>query len=890
MNVKTLLPDLLPVRAGERPLRIGDGSLAAYCRRVSFLSMQRLKWRHWSGAGGSAMTVGRSALLDGLIRTVWEVVQDEMQGRRSSLDEQLRSAAWVALGEYGRLDLAPYSPVDLLLLVKSPVRTESGDRLEKVLETLQALGSQVRVSVLTAKECWQRAQNQFPFGFGLLGGRWVAGDRGSFQDLMQRFRSALFKNQLPFLFEIADYLEATHQDYGNSAYLIESDLKLGAGGLLEINALMSCLKVLVGSDQPERFLAERVVDVRDWKELLEAREHLALIRNHLHFLEGRRQDRLTRERIPQVAEFLGYRSRSPMLAAASQLRDLIRCRQRIHQIVSRFLAQGRARLGMRADASKAQYLKLTLPASPNSAESAGTAAGPERWMRLFRFGQTEPALFNEELEEAVRAQLWQWDARAFDSPAIHAEFRLILKQKGRVGPALRKMRDLGYLGKYLPEFGRIDCWPQLDPLLKHTLGERILRAIDALDALAASSSPSLHDYQRVLEQIVDPSLVYLALLLREAGRQLNPQKAPQQEAVVSKALRRLNVDPESQEKVLLLVRERHLLCEVSQRRDIDDPFILQELCDTVETADNLNMLLLLSYADLQSRPEDGWSERKDFLLWSLYFKVFDRLMFGDSISDPEYAQVAAIQQKVLECLGQEFDTDKVLRHFLLLPEKYALYTPLPQILSHVRLCERLQERPVATQWTPHPQAGYTELVLSTRDLPGRFAQIAGTLASQGISILSAQLNTRDDDLVIDTFQVSDAHGNAIVDPDVWSRVDRLLAAVISGERDLEAMLAKQFKGTEEPSGNSTSVPRIRIDNEIASQSTVIEVQTQDRPGLGYRIAKTLADLGLNILSAKLATERNHAFDVFYVQTREGEKVTSSFQMTEILERLRFQLK
>jgi len=181
------------------------------------------------------------------------------------------------------------------------------------------------------------------------------------------------------------------------------------------------------------------------------------------------------------------------------------------------------------------------------------------------------------------------------------------------------------------------------------------------------------------------------------------------------------------------------------------------------------------------------------------------------------------------------------------------------------------------------------LVLSTRDLPGRFAQIAGTLSAQGISILSAQLNTRDDAVVIDTFQVSDEQGQAIVDAEVWRRVDRLLASVISGDRDLDEILASRHKSSDDLAA-SLPAPRLRIDNEIASQSTVIEVQTQDRPGLGYRIAKALADLGLNILSAKLATERNHVFDVFYVQTREGEKVDNSFQMTEVLERLRSALK
>jgi [protein-PII] uridylyltransferase len=301
------------------------------------------------------------------------------------------------------------------------------------------------------------------------------------------------------------------------------------------------------------------------------------------------------------------------------------------------------------------------------------------------------------------------------------------------------------------------------------------------------------------------------------------------------------------------------------------------------------MLLLLTYADLSSMGESAWSERKHFLLWSLYFKVFDRLMFGDEISQPEYAQVATTQQKVVESLGHEVDVDAILKHFLFLPERYALYTPLPQILSHIRLCERLLERPVVTEWIPHPHAGYTQLNLAARDVPGRFAQIAGSLAASGLSILSAQLNTRDDGIVIDTFQVSNAEDQAIVYPEDWSRVDRLLADVILGLRDLETVLEGRFRSVSVGQSGSGVVPRVRIDNDISAQSTVIEVQTEDRLGLGYHIAKTLADLGLNILSAKLATEKNHAFDVFYVQTQSGDKVTSSFQMTEILERLRFRL-
>lgn len=872
---------LMQVSQDAGLLRLGDGPLRLRCRKVYEIEMQRLKWRHLNGAEPAVVTVGRSALLDRLIRALWNEAREEFGGADPAARE-LKRASCVALGEYGRLDLAPCSPVDLLVLVKSPAVGKPGKAISSVIEAAKSLGFEARILVLTAKECLQRAQSHFPFSFGLLGSRWVTGDAAAFQELEQRFRLSLFRNQLAFLFEMSDYLDALHEDHGASVFLTESDVKLGAGGLLDVSGLLACLRLLTGTDDPAKIISERKLAAADWNRLQDARQHLAGVRNHLHFSEGRRQDWLAHEQFRLLAEFLGRRDRRPGAAAVMFAQETFRRRKNIHDIVSRFLRQARNRLSTGPEESKSHYLKL---ASPLSSEVAGNTS-PERWMKAFRFGQTEPALLNEEFEVAVLSQLPRWNIRSFDHPQAHSEFRLILRQKGRVGAALRKMRELGFLGRYLPEFGRLECFPQLDRPQKYTLDEEILRAIDCLDEMATSTQPAMHDYQRVLDQVADPSLIYLALLLRESKRSLDwRQRRPITEAAAAGAMRRLRVERESHEKVLLLVREHQLLAEISQRRDFDDPLILQEVCDTVETADNLNMLLLLTSAELQSLEEDPWTERKDFLLWSLYFKVFDRLMFGDEISEPEHAQVAAIQQQVLEQLAHEFETETVLRHFLLLPEKYALYTPLPQILSHVRLCERLGDQPAVTLWTTHPQAGYTELVVSTRDVPGRFAQIAGTLSSQGVSILSAQLNTRDDALVIDTFQVSDLQGKAIVDSEAWARVDRLLAAVISGEKDLQALLVKRFPASELP-GAIAPAPRIRIDNDIASQSTLIEVQTQDRPGLGYQIAKTLADLGLNILSAKLATERNHVFDVFYVQTQQGEKVTSSFQMTEILERLR----
>lgn len=862
-------------------LSLEDGSVADYCRKRYRAEMYRLRINHLNGANPTQIVAGRAALIDRLLRIVWDAAI-HAQTLYPKRPEALSPVAWVALGNYGTCELTPHAPVGILVLGRSTPKVEETVELEKTWNVIRGLGFEA--SLLLPKECFQRFQSDFLFSLSFLNARYLAGDRRLFDEVYARFRSTVFKNRLVFVYELSRHLKQLRLERGESVYSLESDVEVGAGGLCEFRALLSSIRVLTGSVTVEKALASGQLGASEWKRLLAARQHLLKIQNHLHFLCNKRQDWLSQENAERAAELLGYQNSRFQKRTEIFLRDTLRHRRRIYTTLNEYLDWAKASFSDGTEHSQVQYLRL------NSAkDTSGKEKNPERWMKFFRFSQTQPMLFDDQSKSSIRLRLNRWENQTWNTPTMHEEFRLVLKNKGKVAETLRAMRESGFLGRYLPEFGRLDCLVEMDRAHKYSADEHTLKCIEVLDEVASSSDPVLHDYQRVMEQVSDPWLVYFALLLHDAGKGLGPAHALKSERLAAGALQRMNVDRQSREKILLLVREHMLLGQVSQRRDIDDPLTIQEASTVVETADNLNMLLLLTYADLRSVGANVWTEHKDFLLWSLYFKVFDHLMFGDEISEPEHAQVATIQQKVLEHLAPELDTDTVLRHFLLLPEKYSLYTPVPQILSHIRLCERLQERPVVTEWIPHPQAGYTELVLSTRDLPGRFAQIAGSLAALGLSILSAQLNTREDGIVIDTFQVCDSDGRAIVDKLAWNRIDNLLIQVISGEKKLDLLLESRLHeiGSRRPS--SSMVPRVRIDNEISSQSTVIEVQTEDQLGLGYLIAKALADLGLNIISAKLSTERNHAFDVFYVQTHAGEKVTSSSRMTEIMERLRFQL-
>ncbi len=845
--------------------------------------MARLRWRHFNGASAVELAGDHSGLIDTSLRPLLKLSR---LGVPSRSVKRPRSC-WLAMGAYGGRDLVPFSPVQLLLLTRSVWDADVGRVLESARFQIAEIGIEAEILHLTSRECLSRSQSDMGFCLDLLSARWVGGARSVGADLLHRLRSTLVKKPVVFICDLENYYQQKRGCEEGAVYSLTADLESGPGGLWFCRALLESLRLFTGADDPVQILRKGEITPREWTQLLAIRERLLKIQSHLHWLESKPQSDLLGEAGVLVAQFLGYHNSRHQSALELLVRDILKRKRQLLALFERYLEQNKAAFLKGTEPFKPHYLRLVSQPEQGSEEET-----PERWMKIFRFSQVEPEIVHQQISSMLPTNLHRWQARHWCVSSMHTDFRIILKNRGKVGATLRRMHGLGFLARYLPEFGRLDCLPCIARGHGYSVDEHTLRAVDCLDQAASSTDPGLKDYRGLLQQVQDPSILYLALLLHETGSGSLGESVRNSQLLAARVLQRLNFSVEDREKVLLLVREQLLLAHVSQRRDLDDPQIIQEISAVVETADNLNMLLLHTFADLSSIGETAWSERNRFLLWSLYFRVMDRLMFGNELSGVEHARVAEIQRSVLERLAGELSVDSVLQHFSLLPEKYALYTPLSQIVAHVRLCENLQERPLVSKWVANPDAGHFELSLSTRDLPGRFAQITGTLTALGIRLLSAQLNTREDGIVIDTFHVSDQGSHLLVDKKGRRRVDQVLTEIILGKTQLQDLLQVQDDKARAEPGSATfaMAPRIRIDNDISAHSTVIEVQAGDHWGLSYRIAAVLAQLNLNIISAKLATERDYAFDVFYVQTPEGEKVVDGSRMTQILERLRLEMK
>jgi [protein-PII] uridylyltransferase len=322
--------------------------------------------------------------------------------------------------------------------------------------------------------------------------------------------------------------------------------------------------------------------------------------------------------------------------------------------------------------------------------------------------------------------------------------------------------------------------------------------------------------------------------------------------------------------VEFLVAHHLTMSHIAQRRDIDDPRTVADFAETCGDPQRLRMLYLLTYADMRAVGPGvltGWQAQ---ILHELYARTLARLTAPGATAAPARINRTALAERLHAAVKEELDAQAVKAHVAMVSDRYLAGTSVQRMAEHLRILRRLEAAPLATELFHHPDLGSSDLVVVTRDVPGLFALIAGTLAAHGINIMSAQIHTRGDGIAIDTFQVNDPTGEAVTSAAHWRRIMDALGSVIAGTESVDALLERRRRGRSQK--EAAGPPKITIDNELSDAYTVVEVKCPDRVGLLYLITRTLSGLGLDIASARIATEIDQAYDTFYVHDRQGRKL------------------
>jgi [protein-PII] uridylyltransferase len=927
----------------SRPLR----DAASFSRELkTFLKIedQRLKIAHRCGASGLQSAAARSSVLDLAVGRAYQAAILLCEGAddvNTSYERDQTPCAVVALGGYGRGQLAPFSDLDILFLYPNHRALQTRRLVEQILRLLWDAGLTVGPSFRTVSDCITASRADPHLQTALVSTRLLAGNSTIYEGLLQALEKERRKRADACIAAILRERAARYAKFGATVCLQEPNVKESPGGIRDLHTALWVSYARYGCRTLDELRDHDIISEAEGRSAARAANFLWRIRYAAHLSTHRKTERLALDLQTTLAREFGYKPGSYLLASEKFMRDYYHHARELNQFSETLLARatetekkaGRG-WGRRLSRSAAEPLSISNGRVQLEGEAGVLIGSPMLLFDAFALAQAGDVPLSQNLRDAIRQSLPAMDRNFRRSPEASRAFMKLLARRGRGGYVLRLMHEIGFLSRFLPEFSRISLVIQHDLYHRYTVDEHTLKAVEALDELYASQDKQRAHLRSIFDEIEDPSLLYLSILLHDIGKGRGRGHIPRGAKIAERACKRLGLgelDPRPRDRrqagspsgqprwgarpclpdapnkhgepelvsfetqqagmpalpatarVVLMVEQHVAMAHLAQRRDLNEPHVVTDFAAQMGTLDALNMLLLLTYADLNAVAPGVWSEWKSTLLWELYRRARTVLTGTDAPLD-EIAKTARFKEQIVKALDGSLALSEVERHIALLPDRYVRVTRPAAAATHLHLIKELKLNAKADdyvrRWMRYGRES-TELTVCTRDRHGLFADIAGALASHGIEILSAELNTREDGIALDVFMLREASTHHAIDTERYPALERSLRKAIAGESDVAALVERwQTKNAPRKrpvvsDGGTPNLPQVACDNDASQSSTLIEVHAVDEPGLAYKIASAVASLGLDIICAKIATEKSNALDVFYVTDAEGTKLSQS---------------
>ncbi|HEX2485030.1 MAG TPA: [protein-PII] uridylyltransferase, partial [Myxococcota bacterium] len=685
-------------------------------------------------------------------------------------------------------------------------------------------------------------------------------------------------------------LAARHEKYGESLYLLQPNLKEGAGGLRDYHAaLWVACAVFPPVRTVDDLLHVGLLSEGETESLRGALDFVWRVRNELHLLVGRKADQLDFEHQERIAMKLGYPDDGPALAVEAFMGDYYRHARAIRTLTEIVLEQCSARSRPPAPPPPARLTEDGFRLVGDRLEIPHAAHLRERPLRLlqaFRVAQREGVSLSRTARRLVADNLSLCDEALQRDPEASRVFLEILDSEFRVMRTLVEMNEVGLLGAYLPEWDHIVCRWQHVMYHTYTVDVHSIFLVEELRRLWRGKYEAGHpELTEMMRAAPDRPALFLGCLLHDIGKGLGGDHSNQGAVLAERCLERLGLDPERRARAVFLVRQHLLMSHVAQRRDLSDPKVVVEFARAVGDRENLHNLYLVTFADIRASSKSGWTEWKGQLLHELYQRAAEFLESGED--DPQRA-LEQIEQRVrarragaqaeLQALG--VGNEKIEAYFADMPQRYfTAHTPR-QIARHALVVMGFERGKLMTTAVREMRGGFSEFILCARDVHGLYADVAGSLAAAGINILGSNVYTTKSGLALEVYRVTTPPGGDAERRLAWDGLHRILEQVLSGEKPLAEFLGRRRL----PPRRLTSrePPSVDVSNEESDFYTVIDVTADDRLGLLHGLVKAIADHGLEIYVSKATTILDQAADTFYVKDAKRRKVTE----TALLERLR----
>jgi len=861
---------------------------------------EAIRHRFSEGADGLETVHAQTFLMDQIICVILEFTENNLFPLEPSAAEERLTV--VAVGGYGRVELAPFSDIDLLFLLPEAKAPRREKVVEYILYILWDLGLKVGHATRSLSECMRSAKADLVIRTTLVESRFLAGDKRLYNTLRRRFQAEVVSGS-----ETA-YIEAKlaernsrHITVGDSRYVMEPNIKEGKGGLRDLHTLFWIAKYIFAVDEVNELVACKVLTRSEANLFAKALNFLLTLRCHLHYVSGRAEERLTFDLQSEIGRLMGYTDHAGSLGVERFMKHYFLVAKNVGGLTRIFCAAFKAerkrkpRLNWRRLALRGKFPKGFRVEGPWLVvdKSGVFVQDPVNLIRIFHLAQQFDLDIHPVTLRKVTRKLGLIDTRLRKEPQANTLFMEILTSKKTPDIALTRMNEAGVMGRFIPDFGRVVAQTQHDMYHVYTVDEHTIRAIGILSRIERGDLEEDHPLSTaIFSKISSHRVLYLAVLLHDTAKGRGGDHSILGAEIAEKLGPRLGLDVAETKTVSWLVRHHLLMSHTAFRRDINESKTVNDFVEVVQTLERLRLLLILTVVDIRAVGPTVWNGWKAALLRELYYNAEEALL-GDFPLVKREDRIAAAKEMLRHALPRWSKVD--FADFERLGDP--VYWLSQDTASHVRQAKMVRangnsNRPLAIDCRVDRFRDVTEIVIYTSDHPGLFSGIAGAIALAGGNIVDARIFTLTNGMAMDTFSVQEvgdwvqeSGGHVFDDTNKLKELKRLIKATLTGTLKPREELAKRPHALPERARVFTVPPQVHMENTISANNTVIEINGRDRPGLLFEVTQALTDCGLQISTAKISTYGERAVDVFYVKDILGFKVENESKMEQIKEAL-----
>ena len=858
-----------------------------------FLRLERemLLRYHQKGDTGYRLTRARAVIIDVLIQNLFAYAKEIA----SEVVGTLRPMSILATGGYGRGELCPHSDIDLMFLYSKSLAGKQQELLKEtmtreILYPLWDSGLKVGHASRNAKEAILEAQNDIRNKNAMLDARFLCGDRKLSVKFIDRFLKYCQKNEPEkYLEEIYKHQKERRKEKESTVFLQAPDVKNGVGGLRDYQGVLWMTKVKFGNRGLDELIKHNFLTEQESKSYSEAYSFLLRVRNELHFLSKRPVDILHLEKQPEVALGLGYKEEDIFKRVETFMEDYYSNARTISQISG--ILEERMVYANAGNTSKISFRKVlsAYRAAPTQnvdgfdlTESELSSSNPEifdedpeRILRLFRHAQRLQAKLSPNLRSLVRNRLSLIDSSLINSTSANVTFRAILQEVGNVSPTLCEMHELGVLGRFIPEFGRLTCKVQHDLYHRFTADVHVLHCITVLDELFQGKRPEADQYLKALRKNEVPGLLYLILFLHDLGKDEGPKGHCERGVEISMPLlKRLGISKEMHDRILFVVLNHLEMVRYANKFDLDDPEVIEGFAKFVEGEQRLRFLYTHTYCDANATAPDLWNSHKEELHNQLFSNTLSVLKGKRAPMDPKSLKASYMDLEI-----EGVSKEELQKHLDQVPLRYFSHSGREEVALHTRmvhefLTKKTQDNCSIINWRNDVRRTLTVIDIVTPDQIGLFEKITGAISLSGLNILGARAVTRKDGLAIDVFYVEVENSGLVEDKKTKDLCEKNIKSFLQkqiAEDNVFTELRKKSKHNRIFSNHEKLGERIpsQVDvyRDINLGRTIVEVKAPDQVGLLHLLANTISKCGFNIEFARIATEQGIATDVFNINLK-----------------------